>query len=88
MFADEVRKSGAQPLLYMTWSTTQPVENEELFVAAAKRARAKLVPAGAAWNELSRSGENLFADAIHPNAAGEQIMTDNIYKALKPMLQK
>lgn len=25
-------------------------------------------------------------DGIHPNAAGEVIMTDNIYKALKPML--
>jgi acyl-CoA thioesterase-1 len=25
-------------------------------------------------------------DGIHPNPAGERIMTDNIYKALKPML--
>lgn len=28
------------------------------------------------------------ADGIHPNADGEKIMTDNVYKALKPMLQK
>ena len=28
------------------------------------------------------------ADGIHPNAEGEKIMTDNVYKALKPMLQK
>ena len=27
-------------------------------------------------------------DGIHPNADGEKIMTDNVYKALKPMLQK
>lgn len=26
------------------------------------------------------------ADGIHPNASGEKIMTDNVYKALKPML--
>jgi len=26
------------------------------------------------------------ADGIHPNAAGEKIMADNIYKALKPLL--
>lgn len=26
------------------------------------------------------------ADGIHPNAEGEKIMTDNVYKALKPML--
>ena len=28
------------------------------------------------------------ADGIHPNAEGERIMTDNVYKALKPMLGK
>ncbi len=28
------------------------------------------------------------ADGIHPNAEGEKIMTENIYKALKPMLSK
>jgi acyl-CoA thioesterase I len=28
------------------------------------------------------------ADGIHPNAEGEKIMADNIYKALKPLLQK
>jgi acyl-CoA thioesterase-1 len=27
------------------------------------------------------------ADGIHPNPAGERIMTDNVYKALKPMLE-
>ena len=27
-------------------------------------------------------------DGIHPNAEGEKIMTDNVYKALKPMLEK
>ena len=26
------------------------------------------------------------ADSIHPNAEGEKIMTDNVYKALKPLL--
>lgn len=28
------------------------------------------------------------ADGIHPNPEGERIMTDNIYKALKPMLSR
>ncbi|MCY7376735.1 MAG: arylesterase [Pyrinomonadaceae bacterium] len=27
-------------------------------------------------------------DGIHPNAEGEKIMTDNVYKSLKPMLKK
>lgn len=28
------------------------------------------------------------ADGIHPNAEGEKIMTDNVYKVLRPMLAK
>ncbi len=28
------------------------------------------------------------ADGIHPNAEGEKIMTENVYKALKPILEK
>jgi len=28
------------------------------------------------------------ADGIHPNAEGEKIMTENVYKALEPMLEK
>lgn len=28
------------------------------------------------------------ADGIHPNAEGEKIMTENVYKALRPMLAK
>jgi len=28
------------------------------------------------------------ADGIHPNAEGERLMTENVYKALKPMLAK
>lgn len=27
-------------------------------------------------------------DGIHPNAEGEKIMTDNVYRALKPMLER
>jgi len=27
-------------------------------------------------------------DGIHPNAEGEKVMTDNVYKALKPLLSK
>lgn len=27
-------------------------------------------------------------DGIHPNAEGEKVMTDNVYRALKPMLSK
>ena len=38
-------------------------------------------------NIATKKGLNQ-ADGIHPNAEGEKIMTDNVYKALKPMLEK
>ena len=28
------------------------------------------------------------ADGIHPNAEGEKILTENVYKELKPMLKR
>lgn len=28
------------------------------------------------------------ADGIHPNAEGSKIMTENVYRLLKPMLEK
>ena len=28
------------------------------------------------------------ADGIHPNAAGERIMTDTVWKTLEPLLKK
>jgi hypothetical protein len=66
----------------MTWWTRQPAENEKLFVAAAKRSGARLVPAGAAWNEVAQSGENLLVDEIHPNAAGAYLVAATVFSVI------
>jgi hypothetical protein len=79
MFADEVRKSGAQPLLYMTWLPSDAAENERLFRAAAARAKARLVPVGMAWAELVKDGPRLDVDGTHPNAAGAYLVACSVF---------
>ena len=39
-------------------------------------------------DNIAAKKELTQTDGIHPNAEGEQIMSDNVYKALKPMLSR
>jgi hypothetical protein len=82
MFADEIRRSGAQPLLYMTWLPDRAQANETLFRTAATRARAKLVPAGIAFTELTKTGLNLYADGTHPNVAGSYLVACTVFSTI------
>lgn len=82
MFANEIRKSGAQPLIYMTWLPDQAAANEKLFRNAATRARAKLVPAGIAWAELTKKGMNLLDDGTHPNIAGSYLVACSVFSTI------
>ncbi len=82
MFADEIRRSGAQPLLYMTWLPERAEANEKLFRAAAARARVKLVPAGTAFTELTKAGLDLYADGVHPNVAGSYLVACTVFSTI------
>ena len=55
-FADEVRKSGAQPLLYLIWRAPDPVAHNNAAIAAAKRNQMEIVPVGIAWMDLLKRG--------------------------------
>lgn len=81
MFADEIRRSGAQPLLFMTWLRADPARNEKLFFAAAARSRARLVPIGIAWNALN-GNPDLDVDEVHPNAAGAYLIACTVYSTI------
>ncbi len=74
LFAAEARKSGASPLLFMTWNAG----NEVFFKAAARRANARLLPVGIAWNAL----ENLDWDGSHPNLAGSYLIACVVYATI------
>ncbi|HEV7243062.1 MAG TPA: hypothetical protein VGQ36_27795 [Thermoanaerobaculia bacterium] len=82
LFANEIRKSGAQPLIYMTWLPDRAAANEKLFRSAATRARAKLVPAGIAFAELTKKGMNLLEDGTHPNIAGSYLVACSVFSTI------
>lgn len=69
MFADQVRKSGATPVLFQTWYPG----NDEFFRAAAKRANVLLLPVGRAW-------KNAYDwDGTHPNLFGSYLIACSVY---------
>ena len=80
MFGDEVRKSGATPLLFQTWYPG----NEAFFKAAARRANVGLLPVGTAWQNLLSRGqfERLDWDGIHPNVGGSYLIACSLYVAV------
>jgi len=68
-FADEARKSGATPILFMTWSPG----NEQFFRSAAERDKVRLLPVGRAWRR------EFDWDGIHPNLFGSYLIACSVY---------
>jgi hypothetical protein len=76
-FAAEIRKSGAQPLLYAilsnAWTTAGRQVVRGQLQRIAQNAGARLVPVDAVWTDLlrDRPGDAIFdADQHHPSAYG------------------
>jgi len=82
MFADQIRRSGAKPVLFMTWSLQHAAENEALYRNAAKRANIRLLPVGMAWDQ------RFDWDGVHPNVAGSYLIACMAYATIydKPPL--
>jgi hypothetical protein len=79
-WADEIRKQGAKPYLYMVW----PFQNQDngfdqvskSYRAAAEACEATILPAGEAWREALKSDPNagLYTeDRLHPAPAGSYL---------------
>jgi hypothetical protein len=83
-FADEVRKSGGKPLLYMIWRPADPVTHNNAALAAAKRNRMEVVPAGIAWADLLQRGrfKRLDWDNAHPDAFGAYLVACTVYSKI------
>ncbi|HEY8131079.1 MAG TPA: SGNH/GDSL hydrolase family protein [Thermoanaerobaculia bacterium] len=80
MFAAEARKSGATPVLFMTWNAG----SEDFFRSAARRANAGLLPVGLAWADLLARGDfsRLDWDGTHPNVAGSYLIASTVYATI------
>ena len=81
-YAPLIRKSGAQPVLFMTWSRThlpeQIVPLHDSYTAAGNETGTLVVPVGHAFDRLSRQRDDIVLrmdDRRHPTLAGAYLAT-------------
>ena len=83
-FADEVRKSGAEPLLYQIWRAPDPAAHNSAAIAAARRNKMEIVPVGTAWLDLLGRGRfrKLDWDGVHPDAFAAYLVACTVYSKI------
>jgi hypothetical protein len=88
-FAEEIRRAGARPALYMVWPSTQRKGDfdgvVESYRQAAEETKGLLFPAGEAWRAAWRRNPKLAlysADGLHPTPAGSYLAALTIYQQL------
>lgn len=77
-WAEEIRRSGAEPLFYLTWRHVAESR------AAAERVRMRIVPAGDAWHDLlsRKRFPRLDRDGTHPDAFGAYLVACTVYSTI------
>ena len=87
-YAPLIRDSGAQPVLFMTWSRShlpeQIVPLDDSYTAAGNETGALVVPVGRAFDRLSRQHGDIVLrmdDRRHPTMAGAYLATCTFYAA-------
>ena len=80
LFDREIDRIGAKTVIFETWKVesggTRGTQSElnARYIALARELDALVAPVGAAWNELSRDGMNLFdPGGVHPNLRGSYL---------------
>jgi hypothetical protein len=88
-FAQEIRRAGARPALYMVWPATSRKGDfdgvVESYRQAAEEAKGILFPAGEAWRAAWKRDPKLelySADGLHPTPAGSYLAALTIYEQL------
>lgn len=83
MFNEQVRKSGAEPLMYMVWRQRLDKHNEAS-IESARRLKMRIAPVGIAWDELvnAKRFERLDQDGVHPDARGAYLVAVTVYSTI------
>lgn len=88
-FAEEIRRAGARPALYMVWPVVSEPENfdrvSESHALAAKDVGGLLFPAGEAWRAAAKREPrvDLYSfDGLHPTPAGSYLAALVMYEVL------
>jgi hypothetical protein len=88
-FADEIRRAGARPALYMVWPSADRAgdfeRSSESYALAAADVDGVLLPAGDAWRAAWRRDSSLplyGADGFHPSPTGSYLAALAVYSGL------
>ena len=89
LFAKEIRKAGATPVLYMVWPSSDRREDfrgvSDSYRQAAREVDGILCPVGDAWQKARKRDPSLelySADGLHPTPAGSYLAALVIYTQL------
>ena len=87
-FDEEIKASGAKTVFFMTWSTKDRPEQQEILTYAystiAKELNAIVAPIGLAWDKVRSSNQfNLYAmDGSHPSQHGSYLVATTLFATL------
>ena len=87
-FDNEIKNIGAETAFFMTWSTQQHPEEQEILTYAystiAKELNAKLIPIGLVWDSVRNHSQfSLYnPDGSHPSAHGSYLVAASIFSTL------
>ena len=89
LFDEEIKKSGAKTVLFLTWARQHLPEMQEkldaTYYAAAKELEAKIAPVGPAWKTVFSEIDGLVLhspDKSHPNPTGSYLTACVFYATL------
>ncbi len=88
-FAEEIKRAGAKPVVYMVWPAVSRAGDfdrvVESYQLAASDVDAVLLPVGAAWREAFKADAKLplySSDAFHPSQLGSYLAAWVIFRRL------
>ena len=88
LLANEIRKSRAKPIVFVTWATrAYPIATQSQYTARyralARQIGATVAPVGVAWERLESRGIELFdGSGSHPSLAGSYLEACVFYATL------
>jgi hypothetical protein len=88
-WAAEIRRAGAIPLFYLTWSRKAILEDQAAlnyaYMSVARKSKAQVAPVGIAWENVRRRQPALdlyYSDGSHPSPAGSYLAACTFYSAV------
>lgn len=89
VFVDEIKRVGAVPVFYLTWSRRATPELQgrltSAYLAIATETGARLAPVGPAWQEVRRQRPDLELydpDGTHPSPTGSYLAAATIWSTI------